>query len=101
VAGHRTGAGNVLISALSGKREIPGRPGQRPSNFKDAGITILRWSLYRSNTAPVLGWYSPGLGHRVPAVSLPGEGRCGPDASLITTLNFAGSAKLSAASQPQ
>ena len=36
-------AGSVLVSALSGsKREIPGRPGQRPSRFEDAGITILR-----------------------------------------------------------
>jgi hypothetical protein len=95
------GAGSVLISALSGKREIPGRPGQRLSNFKNAGITILRWSLHQSNTAPILGWYSPGLGHRAPAVSLLREGHCGPDASMITTMNFAGSAKSSAASQPQ
>jgi len=49
----------------------------------------LRWSLHRGDTAPILGWYSPGLGRRVPAVSLLGEGRCGPDVSLITRLNFA------------
>ena len=48
----------------------------------------LRWSLHRGDTAPILGWYSPGLGRRVPAVSLVGEGRCSTDASLITTLNF-------------
>jgi hypothetical protein len=48
----------------------------------------LRWSLHRGSAAPILGWYSPGLGRRVPAVSLVGEGRCGPDACLITTLNF-------------
>jgi len=51
----------------------------------------LRWSLHRGDTAPILGWYSPGLGRRVPAVSLVGEGRCGLGASLITTLNFTGS----------
>ena len=49
----------------------------------------LRWSMHRGDTAPILGWYSPGLGRRVPAVSLLGEGRCGPGASLITSLNFA------------
>jgi hypothetical protein len=49
----------------------------------------LRWSLHRGETAPILGWYSPGLGRRVPAVSLIGEGRCRPGSSLITTLNFA------------
>ena len=49
----------------------------------------LRWSLHQGDTAPILGWYSSGLGRRVPAVSLLGEGRCGPGASLITMLNFA------------
>jgi heparinase II/III-like protein len=48
----------------------------------------LRWSLHRGETAPILGWYSPGLGRRVPAVSLLGEGRCRPGVPLITTLNF-------------
>ena len=58
----------------------------------------LRWSLHRGSTAPILGWYSPGLGRRVPAVSLVGEGRCGPDASLITTLDFSESERSSATS---
>jgi hypothetical protein len=49
----------------------------------------LRWSLHRGGTVPILGWYSPGLGRRVPAFALLGEGRCGPSESLITTLNFA------------
>jgi hypothetical protein len=60
----------------------------------------LRWSLHRGETAPILGWYSPGLGRRVPAVSLMGEGRCGLGASLITTLNFAESYRPSATSFP-
>ncbi|HEY6497118.1 MAG TPA: alginate lyase family protein [Trebonia sp.] len=49
----------------------------------------LRWTKHRGDTAPILGWYSPGLGRRVPAVSLLGEGRCDPGASLVTTLKFA------------
>jgi hypothetical protein len=48
----------------------------------------LRWSLHRGETAPILGWYSPGLGRRVPAVSLLGEGHYGPGAALVTTLSF-------------
>ncbi|WP_222850010.1 alginate lyase family protein [Trebonia kvetii] len=51
----------------------------------------LRWSLHRGETVPILGWYSPGLGRRVPAVSLIGEGRCRQRTSLVTTLNFAAS----------
>jgi hypothetical protein len=50
----------------------------------------LRWSLHRGDTKPILGWYSPGLGRRVPAFSVLGEGRCGPSASLRTTLIFSG-----------
>jgi hypothetical protein len=49
----------------------------------------LRWSLHRGDTAPILGWYSPGLGRRVPAFALLGEGRRDPSESLITTLTFA------------
>jgi hypothetical protein len=58
----------------------------------------LRWSLHRGETAPILGWYSPGLGRRVPAFSLLGEGRCDPGALLITTLDFAESERPSATS---
>jgi hypothetical protein len=36
-------AGSTLVRALDGtRREVPGRPAQRPSRFRDAGITILR-----------------------------------------------------------
>ena len=30
----------------------------------------LRWSLHRGESDPILGWYSPGLGRRVPAFTL-------------------------------
>jgi hypothetical protein len=49
----------------------------------------LRWSLHRGETAPILGWYSPCLGRRVPSFSLLGEERCAPGTLLITRLNFA------------
>jgi len=48
----------------------------------------LRWSLHRGETEPILGWYSPGLGRRVPAFSLVGRGRCGDGAPLVTRLEF-------------
>ena len=48
----------------------------------------LRWSLRRGETDPVLGWYSHGLGRRVPAVTLLGCGRCVPGMPLITRLEF-------------
>jgi hypothetical protein len=37
------GAASTLIGALAGiRRDVPGRPQQRPSRFADAGITLLR-----------------------------------------------------------
>ena len=37
------GVASTLIGALAGgPRDIPGRPGQRPSRFPDAGVTLLR-----------------------------------------------------------
>ena len=49
---------------------------------------LLRWSLHRGETDPILGWYSPGLGKRVPAFTLLGCGSCASDAPLATRLEF-------------
>jgi Heparinase II/III-like protein/Heparinase II/III N-terminus len=48
----------------------------------------LSWKLHRAETDPVLGWYSAGLGSRVPAGTLLGTGRSTPDNPLITFLEF-------------
>ena len=49
---------------------------------------VLRWSLHRGETDPILGWYSPGLGRRVPAFTLLGFGRWPSDGPLATRLEF-------------
>ena len=49
---------------------------------------LLRWSLHRGETDPILGWYSPGLGRRVPAFTLLGRGSCVLGAPLATRLEF-------------
>ena len=48
----------------------------------------LRWSLHRGETDPILGWYSRGLGQRIPTYTLLGRGRFGSDAPLVTRLEF-------------
>jgi hypothetical protein len=48
----------------------------------------LRWTLHRGETDPILGWYAPGFGRRVPAFSLLGSGRSAPGAPLATRLEF-------------
>jgi hypothetical protein len=48
----------------------------------------LRWSLHRGETDPILGWYSTGLGRRIPADMLLGVGRSAPGDLLSTRLSF-------------
>jgi hypothetical protein len=48
----------------------------------------LEWSLHRGETDPILGWYSPGMGQRVPAFTILGSGRCPAGPPLITRLKF-------------
>ena len=48
----------------------------------------LDWSLHRGQTEPIMGWYSPGLGRRVPAFTLLGHGRSAPQTPLRTRLAF-------------
>ena len=50
----------------------------------------LRWSLHRGETDPILGWYAPGMGRRVPAFTLVGRGRPSPGELLRTRLTFTG-----------
>jgi hypothetical protein len=48
----------------------------------------LGWSLHRGQTDPILGWYSPGLGQRVPAFVIVGRGHLTGDLRLVTNLVF-------------
>jgi len=50
----------------------------------------LEWQSHRGETNPILGWYSAGLGERVPAATLLGQGCCAPGTPLVTRLFFAG-----------
>ncbi len=48
----------------------------------------LRWDVHRGETDPILGWYSPGLGQRVPTSTFLGHGRYTPGVPLRTRLEF-------------
>jgi hypothetical protein len=48
----------------------------------------VEWTLHRGETDPILGWYSHGLGQRIPAFTLIGRGRSAPSVPLITRLEF-------------
>jgi hypothetical protein len=81
--------GPDVQAALNGSYAVLHWPG---SNLAEAGRlelpSALRWSLHRGETDPILGWYSPRLGRRVPAFTLVGSGRCMPAAPLATRLEF-------------
>ncbi len=48
----------------------------------------LRWSLIRGASDPVLGWYSPTFGQKVPATDVIGVGSATPGSPLRTRLAF-------------
>ena len=48
----------------------------------------LGWSLHRAQTNPILGWYSSGLGYRVPAWVLVGAGLLTETSRLVTRIAF-------------
>jgi hypothetical protein len=49
----------------------------------------LRWSAHRGDTHPILGWYSPAFGERVPTTTLLGAGTLDGSLELLTTVDFA------------
>jgi hypothetical protein len=81
--------GPQVHAELDGSFALLSWPG--PSCVETARLELppaLRWTLHRGETDPILGWYSPGLGRRVPACTLLGCGRCVPGAPLATRLEF-------------
>ncbi|MET0523279.1 MAG: alginate lyase family protein [Nocardioides sp.] len=58
---------------------------------------VLTWRAHRGETDPVLGWYFPRFGQRVPITTLVGSGVVAGRLELRTSLAFAPSADASAA----
>ena len=50
--------------------------------------SALRWTLHSGETAPPLGWYSRGFGHREPALTLVGRGVLVPNRRLATAIEL-------------
>lgn len=48
----------------------------------------LTWTPYHGSDDPLLGWYSPRFGHKVPATTLIGSGPLSPGSPAITTFRF-------------
>ncbi|MEV0792134.1 alginate lyase family protein [Kribbella sp. NPDC050459] len=50
-----------------------------------AGLT---WTAHRGDDNPLLGWYSPRFGHKVPSTTLIGTGTSNPDSPATTIFRF-------------
>ena len=48
----------------------------------------LDWRVHRGEQNPPLGWYSNGLGHKIPTSTMVGRGRLTKAAILLTSLDF-------------
>jgi hypothetical protein len=48
----------------------------------------LAWTTHRGGDDPLLGWYSPRFGHKVPITTLVGAGVLGPDTPATSTFRF-------------
>ena len=66
----------------------PAGPSSRPGAAWLELPPELQWSLHRGETDPILGWYSHGLGRRVPAFTVLGRGLAASARPLATRLVF-------------
>ncbi|TCC66559.1 alginate lyase family protein [Kribbella pittospori] len=48
----------------------------------------LSWSAHRGDDDPLLGWYSPRFGHKVPITTLVGTGNLTADGPAVSTFRF-------------
>ncbi len=83
---HLGPAVRVTLQGALAELEWDGRRGEpRRACLELPGA--LRWSEHRGETDPVLGWYSPRFGERVPTSTLVGVGAWSP-ADMVTSLTF-------------
>ena len=81
--------GPDVVAELDGTSAILSWPGAAvPGAARLELPDGLQWSLHRGETEPILGWYSRGLGRRVPACTLLGDGHSALDTLLTTRLEF-------------
>ena len=83
--------GPAVDVTLTGRRAVlawpAGDPDGQPCRASLELPAALTWSEHRGETDPVLGWYSPRFGERVPTSTLVGVGTTSA-ASLVTSLTF-------------
>jgi hypothetical protein len=81
--------GPEVEAELDGNTVLLRWPGDdTPSEARMQLPSQLSWSLHRGETDPILGWYSAGLGQRVPTFTALGQGTQLPGSVLTSRLDF-------------
>jgi len=80
--------GPEVAAELDGTAAILSWPGVDAPGTARIALPPLDWRLHRGETDPVLGWYSPGLGRRIPVFTLLGTGVTAPGTPLVTRIEF-------------
>src|SRR5205823_10295870 len=79
---------DVLVDLDGAVAELTWRAG--PDRQRGALVLPdgLAWTSHTAELDPVLGWYAPRFGHRVPATSLVGRGTRSSSTRLVTVLRL-------------
>jgi hypothetical protein len=80
--------GPSVRATLDGCRamlEWPGPDGEVSATLELPGR--LLWTAHRGEVEPVIGWYSPRFGEKLPTTALVGTGTCGSE-EVVTGLQF-------------
>ena len=93
--------GPEVAAELDGTAAILSWPGADAPGAARIALPPLDWRLHRGETDPVLGWYSPGLGRRIPAFTLLGTGVTAPGTPLVTQIEFMKTGQLRKPTQSQ
>ena len=93
--------GPLVRASLARSEPDPSAPGDRGGNGIDLGVLTwpggratlrldpgLAWTAHRGETDPLLGWYSPRFGVRVPSTVLVGTGVLTGPREITTALRF-------------
>jgi hypothetical protein len=81
-------APEVEVLLVDGLAELSWTHEQKPVTAELRLPGALRWTTHRGETDPVLGWYSPRFGERVPTTTLLGEGAPTTSVELRSDLVF-------------
>jgi hypothetical protein len=79
----------VEVSLVGGVAQLSWVGASGPGSAVVALPEALDWSAHRGDVDPVLGWYSPRFGERVPSTTLVGAGAWTGQLELTTVVQVA------------